>query len=500
MQSGAQRTVAMAELMSSSGVSFGTSGVRGTVDAMSDELCYAYAAAFLQYLAESGQLSAGNAVAIAGDRRPSTPRIMRALVAAASDLGFRTVSCGYIPTPALALFSIERRMPGMMVTGSHIPEDRNGIKFFTAYGEILKQDEAGIRARSIALPVDRFDDSGALLEHPADAPADAAAYEGYVERLTRFFGRGSLAGMHIGLYSHSGVSGDALRAILEQLDARVSELGRSDVFVPVDTEAIRPEDVKRARQWAAEGVFDAIVSFDGDGDRPLLSDEHGNWLRGDIVGVLCARALGIDCLATPVSSNSIAERCGWFQRITRTRIGSPYVIAAMQQLEREGCNSIAGYEANGGFLTQTPITLHEQVLAPLPTRDAALPTIALLVAARRQGLSLSALANTLPRRFTCSDRIKGIPTTVSQAHIQDLADSPERIDTLFGPELGALACQDQTDGLRLEFTSGDILHLRPSGNAPELRCYAEAGSPERAAELTRLGLRVAQAWASSPQR
>jgi phosphomannomutase len=41
-------------------------------------------------------------------------------------------------------------------------------------------------------------------------------------------------------------------------------------------------------------------------------------------------------------------------------------------------------------------------------------------------------------------------------------------------------CTDQTDGLRATFASGDIVHLRPSGNAPELRCYAEADSPGRA--------------------
>jgi len=42
---------------------------------------------------------------------------------------------------------------------------------------------------------------------------------------------------------------------------------------------------------------------------------------------------------------------------------------------------------------------------------------------------------------------------------------------------------DQTDGLRVEFNTGDIVHLRPSGNAPELRIYAESSSSEKAASL-----------------
>jgi len=39
------------------------------------------------------------------------------------------------------------------------------------------------------------------------------------------------------------------------------------------------------------------------------------------------------------------------------------------------------------------------------------------------------------------------------------------------------------DGLRITFANGEIVHLRPSGNAPELRCYAEADNQERAAAL-----------------
>ena len=48
---------------------------------------------------------------------------------------------------------------------------------------------------------------------------------------------------------------------------------------------------------------------------------------------------------------------------------------------------------------------------------------------------------------------------------------------------------DQTDGLRMFLTDGDIIHFRPSGNAPELRCYAESDTPERARALVLDGLK-----------
>ena len=58
----------------------------------------------------------------------------------------------------------------------------------------------------------------------------------------------------------------------------------------------------------------------------------------------------------------------------------------------------------------------------------------------------------------------------------------------------AAAGLDQTDGLRVTLASGEILHLRPSGNAPELRCYAEAEDQGRANDLVRLGLERVASW------
>ncbi len=86
-----------------------------------------------------------------------------------------------------------------------------------------------------------------------------------------------------------------------------------------------------------------------DGDRPLVADENGNWLRGDILGLLSAEALNIEALAVPVSSNSAIESCGRFAYIARTKIGSPYVIAEFADLAKK-FNSVAGFEAQWWFL------------------------------------------------------------------------------------------------------------------------------------------------------
>ena len=59
---------------------------------------------------------------------------------------------------------------------------------------------------------------------------------------------------------------------------------------------------------------------------------------------------------------------------------------------------------------------------------------------------------------------------------------------MFGDLVGEADGIDRTDGLRIHFAGGDIIHLRPSGNAPELRCYTESSSVERAATLNEQAL------------
>jgi phosphomannomutase len=70
-------------------------------------------------------------------------------------------------------------------------------------------------------------------------------------------------------------------------------------------------------------------------------------------------------------------------------------------------------------------------------------------------------------------------------------NSEDRAAFLHG--LGAEASLDTTDGLRISLEDGGIVHLRPSGNAPELRLYTEAQSPEAAQRLLDQGVLRLQA-------
>jgi len=476
--------------MARSGVAFGTSGARGLATAMTDAVCYAYTQGFLQYLESIGELRrAGERVAVGGDFRPSTDRVMAAVCRAAQDRGYQAVNCGKVPSPAVALFGLENRIPAIMVTGSHIPDDRNGIKFNKATGEVLKEDEKGMSSQVVELDDARFGPDGNFTTPVAAPDVSPVAGENYVMRYLNYFASDALSGWRIGVYQHSAVGRDVLVKILSHLGAEVTPLGRSDKFIPVDTEAIRPEDVQLAADWAKSGKFDALVSADGDSDRPLISDEHGRWLRGDVAGILCARYLAADSISTPVSCNTAVEKCDWFPEIRRTRIGSPFVIASMLQATAAGAKRVVGYEANGGFLLNSDINVGPRHLRALPTRDAVIVMLGILLLAKAQKQTVSQLAATLPARFTASDRLKNFPTEKSFAILtqfntgsieQDLA----AIASQFGGICGQPVSLNRTDGLRITFANEEVIHLRPSGNAPEFRCYAEATTDARAREIT----------------
>ena len=475
------------DVMNQSPLGFGTSGARGLVSDMTDEVCFAYALAFLAYLEQSGQFERGGRVAIAGDFRPSSPRIMHVLQAAVIFHGGQPVSCGYIASPAVAYFGLLEKIPSMMVTGSHIPDDRNGIKFNTSQGEILKIDEEGIRSQSIDYDASWFRD-GKLVKDITDIDIDNSAYQAYIERFTGFFDSDALTGFKVGLYEHSTVTRGAMYDVFTALGADVLKLGFSEKFIPVDTEAIRVEDIVLAKQWVEEYQLDCIVSADGDGDRPLISNEYGEFFRGDVAGVLTAMFLHADNVVTPVSSNTMVESCHQFKQVGRTRIGSPFVVKAMQEISDKNAGVTVGYEANGGFLQHSDIIKNGKTLKALPTRDAMIVPLCVMLLAKEEKVSLSTVLNNMPARFTESDRIKNFPTESSNQLLAgftqgSVTENTTAIEHVFGEISGRVSNIDLTDGVRIVFDNKEIIHLRPSGNAPELRCYCEANTQHRVQEL-----------------
>ena len=248
------------------GLKFGTSGLRGLVTELLGLPSRAYALGFVAHALSVAPQTAQ--VLVGRDLRSSSPAIADDCRAAIRQAGLTAVDCGAVPTPALALEAMRRGCPAIMVTGSHIPDDRNGLKFYLSHGEITKTDETAIAAKVVAL-------DGASLAHLLNADAGDAVEapsvnDLYISRYVDVFGRQSLKGLRVAVYQHSSVARDLLVDLLQALGAEVEAFGRATRFVPVDTEAHEPELVAFIAELALGGRFDAVVSTDGDGDSRSL--------------------------------------------------------------------------------------------------------------------------------------------------------------------------------------------------------------------------------------
>jgi phosphomannomutase len=475
--------------MAVSSLKFGTSGLRGLSVELAGRPAADYATAFARHLLTSGLSTPGAEILIGRDFRASSPVISDICAAALQAEGFIILDCGALPTPALALEGMARGAASLMVTGSHIPADRNGIKFYRPDGEIGKIDEEAISRIYKSLP------SSAAAEG-RDAPQAAKigkAVEGkFVARNAGILPPNALKNMKIGVYQHSTVARDLFVSVLESCGAEAVPLGRSDEFVPVDTEAVSAQTVAKLQRWAAEHGLDAIVSADGDGDRPLVADENGMPLRGDLLGLMTAEFIAADAVVTPVTSNSGIEaalECD----VARTKVGSPFVIAAMNEAIQAGAKRVLGFEANGGCLLGSDVEINGAMLKALPTRDSLLPILAVLSKSANSGRPLSTIAAGYGLPFALSDRLENFPVKASAALMAHLRASKASLAAFLKPT-GIPASISDIDGMRVTLADGAIIHLRPSGNAPEMRCYVEAETEAAARDLMANGLGLIEAW------
>jgi phosphomannomutase len=538
-------------------LAFGTSGLRGLVADITDLEAYINVKGALRYLLSIGDMAASSKVVLAGDLRPSTDRIMRACMQAILDCGCSVENAGKIPTPALVSRAMASQGAGVMVSGSHIPFDRNGIKINKSIGEVLKADEPGIlreveRVRdeeySRTAANSAFNGDGMLKQAPSLPPLDRRAEEDYVRRYTDSFVNNGLSGLRVLLYQHSAVGRDILARILSDLGATVSTAGRSDRFIPIDTENITGQQMDDLEKMISDAEadsprFDAIVSTDGDSDRPLvvavlpaakvhLASRRLRFLPGDLLGIITAEYLEANAAAVPVSANDAVERRMHERGILlrKTKIGSPYVVAALDEIKVAGrWERVVGWEANGGFLTGSDIRLAAGTLSALPTRDSTLPILANLFAAADRKTSLAELWNLLPARFGCAGLLDNFPVAASQAILaklippgglievefdaaggvfdrgvagntaaalvpsmaRDWQQAKAALNCFFTPAQGFddIARINVLDGIRIYFRNGDVAHVRPSGNAPQLRLYACSDFQARADEIRELSLR-----------
>ena len=275
-------------------------------------------------------------VVIGKDTRLSGYMIETALIAGFTSVGMDVLQLGPMPTPAVAMLTRSMRADlGVMISASHNPYEDNGIKLFGPDGYKLNDEVEAEITRLIDSDLGRQLSSSAMLGRAKRIDSAHARYIEFAKRtLPRNLG---LDGLRIVLDCANGAAYKVAPEALWELGAEVITIGDDpDGFnINKDVGSTRPEALSsKVRELRA----DLGIALDGDADRVLIVDEHGQVVDGDQLMGVIARSwqedgrLSAPGIVSTVMSNLGLERylAGLGLSMARTAVGDRYVLEHMR--------------------------------------------------------------------------------------------------------------------------------------------------------------------------
>jgi len=329
-------------------------------------------------------LGVGASVVMGMDTRESGPWIAAVLAAGLREGGATVESAGVIPTPAIAFLARKHGFSaGVVISASHNPWQDNGIKVFGGDGFKLPDAvEMGIEAE-----IERVLESGSgstsekqVLRSAQDDNSNGddelpEVNDGYRAEYVRFLLEAvpgvSLDNRTVVIDCANGAASSVAVQVFEALGGTIevthaSPDGRN---INEDCGALHPEVVA-----AAVKVLGASLgcTFDGDADRAMFADEHGNVVNGDAVMLACARDLQAkgelagDLVVATTMSNMGLEAAFKRSGITMLRapVGDKYVLEEMKQ-----SGASLGGEQSGHVLFPAKATTGDGLLTALLVMD-----------------------------------------------------------------------------------------------------------------------------------
>ncbi len=421
---------------------FGTDGIRGRANSfpMTAEVAYRVGmAAGKKFMSEDDRR---HLVVIGKDTRLSGYMIEPALVAGFTSVGMDVRLFGPLPTPGVALMTRSMRADlGVMISASHNGFADNGIKLFGPDGYKLSDEvELDIEARMDGNILDGLAEAHCL---GRVARVDDAQWR-YVEIAKATFPRHlRLKGLRVVIDCANGAAYKVAPLALYELGAEVFSVGVTPDGVNINEKcgSTQPQTmVEKVKELRA----DIGIALDGDADRVVICDEHGQIVDGDqimaiIAGNWASRGLlqGKGVVAT-VMSNLGLERFLSSKKLTleRTKVGDRYVMERM----REGGFNLGG-EQSGHVIMLDHATTGDGLIA-------ALQVLAVLVESGKPMSQLGRQFETVPQV------LKNVKYTGSSPLESDHVKQAIR------------------DGEAMLKGSGRVL-VRPSGTEPLIRVMAE---------------------------
>ncbi len=414
---------------------FGTDGVRGEAGTfLSAELATALGRAVATWLpAERPQ------VLIVRDTRESGPMLEAALAAGIAAAGGDAHLAGVLPTPAAAI--LVKRLSfdlAAVVSASHNPYGDNGIKFFSAAGTKLDdQEEARIEALVGAEPAEA---------EPGRVRELNGGLEDYLRALQSAFPL-DLGGVRIALDCANGAAHRAAPAIFERLGAEVEAIGVEPDGRNIN-DGCGSTHLETLSAHVAAGEASIGFAFDGDADRVLAVDGEGRIHDGDELIALAARGMAARGELGGGVAVTVMSNYGFHQamedegiEVAVTQVGDRYVL---DELAERGW--ALGGEQSGHIIDTRIVATGDGIAAALATM-------------RELGGGELAAATPMSK----------LPQTLVNVEVADR-------DAIAGAKAVWAAVEQEQAALE---GRGRVL-LRPSGTEPLVRVMAEAPSAEEA--------------------
>jgi phosphoglucosamine mutase len=426
------------------GAFFGTDGIRGVAgELLTAEFAVQVGRAAAVVLAQKA--GPHPLFVIGRDTRLSGPMLEAALTAGLTSGGARVEVAGVIPTPGLAALVLERGADaGVVVSASHNPFGDNGIKFFSAAGlKLSDEEEAEIEAH--------------IAHHDLQSLAGAAfgsaeQLEGVVEEYALGLVRRiplDLSGMRIAVDCAHGAMYRAAPLALAECGAGVSVLFDEPDGVNINAGCGSTHMGALQEAVRADG-FDLGLAFDGDGDRVLAVDPSGEIVDGDFIIAILARHLkGLGRLRGDTVVTTVMTNLGFHQAMARegiqvvvTDVGDRYVVAEMLKGDY-----LLGGEQSGHIINRDVST----------TGDGLATALLLLQALRQMGVPLGEAASVMRR----------LPQKLVNVRVRDREELP-----------GATEVWAAVDAESRRLAGHGRVLVRTSGTEPLVRVMAEAPTQE----------------------
>ena len=447
---------------------FGTSGIRGYTEytgkddyvTLSDEFCSIITKVFIKHINKDGEKK-DLKIAVGMDFRNSSPRIQKIILNAIEENNGIPVNCGVTPTPALTYFVKHSDcVGGIMITGSHIKESMNGLKFINDREEISKEEEKSIEEIYSKEITSQKENNNNFKK----TDVCNQLYIDFLKSKTKNY-----QNLKIILDVRNSCHANTFPEILSATGAEVIQLKKIlQEFKALDTDSTENENPEM-KQAILSSKADIGVTFDSDGDRLSVYDENGNVVQGDLVAAILADILPIKKIVVPINVTSLIDTIG--KTVIRSKVGSPFVVQAMKENSAD-----FGFEANGGCI------FAEVML----TRDGGYPAVCLLnvLAEKKQKsptITISKICLAYPQfhvfrtKFDC-------PTTHNEYILKNIREK----------YLSENKHINDTDGLKVYFDDTTWILFRPSSNSPEFRIFVESLYKETTTTLAEDALKLAR--------